>query len=177
MNLDAYLRSLDIAAMQFKLALQVAAGAHGAGLSQRLVAFSYGRFSLGEEDLKLSFEDAAMASTSLQRVASCALAIATDTALERTIPDRFNSAHAEIVLAARIARILRNAFAHDPFFPRWSCTNPNHLGQFNVPNVISIDTSIVHGLDVEWQHYGGPLALLRFLGHCQGLIRDFAIPT
>ncbi|HEY7329841.1 MAG TPA: hypothetical protein VH592_19560 [Gemmataceae bacterium] len=172
MNRSRYIRSLDIAAMQFKLAIQVAGAAHSGTLPQQCVGMVYGGLSIGKDALKLEPNDAALASTALQHCATFALAVAVDTALEQTIPDRFNSQDPKIVAAARIARIIRNAFTHDPFYPRWVCTNPNHIGQFAIPDVITIDTTIVNGQSVEWTHYGGPLALLRFLRHSQRLISE-----
>src|SRR6266849_5500866 len=108
-----YIRSLDIAALQFKLALQVAAVP--GGVTQRLTFMTYGRLSIEKQDLQLSEEDVPLAQTALKQIATFTLALAIDTAFENTIADRFNSPDHEIVIAARIARILRNAFAHDPF--------------------------------------------------------------
>jgi len=163
-----YIRSLDIAAVQFKLSLQV--GALPGAVDQRLTYMQYGRLGIEKQDLQLSPDDVALGQTALQHTATFALALAIDSAFERLVPDRFNCRNPDIAVAARIARILRNAFSHDPFFPRWICTNPNHRGMFAIPGVISLDTTVVNGQDVDWRHYGGPLALLRFLRHCQGLL-------
>jgi len=162
--------------MQFKLALQTNAAAHrgaswlGPPLPQYLAGMSYGGLHIGKADLRLTPDEAALASSALEHTATFALAVAVDSAFEKIIPDRFNSSDPAIVVAARIARIIRNAFSHDPFFPTWVCTNPNHLGQFAIPDVISLDTSVMNGKEVDWRHYGGPLALLRFVRHCQGLL-------
>lgn len=165
---NAYIQSLDIAAMQFKLAVQVSA--FPGAVLQPMVGMQYGGLSIGKQDLELSADDTALAQSALKHTATFMLALAVDTALECMIPNRFNSTNPDIVVAARIARILRNAFAHDPFFPRWNCTNSNHLGQFSIRDVIAIDTTGINGQEVDWRHYGGPLALLRFLRHCQALL-------
>jgi len=174
MNGRDYARSLDIAAMQFKLALHVNTLTTCGTLPQKTAGMNYGKLYIYKDDLMLSEDDAAIAGSSLMHCATFMLAVAIDSALEREIPERFNSSDPDVVVAARIARILRNAFSHDPFFPTWLCTNPNHLGKFEIQDVISIDTNIVNGMEVEWQHYGGPLAILRFLRHCQSLLRSHA---
>jgi hypothetical protein len=170
MSREKYIRSLDLAANQYKLALQTKAAADLGAVPQRLIGVTYGGLHIDKQDNQLSPEDAAFASSALEHTAMFTLAVAADTALERTIPDRFNESNQNVATAARIARILRNAFSHDPFFPRWICTNPNHLGQFTIPDVISLDTRALNGQEIDWRHYGGPLAILRFLRYCQSLI-------
>jgi hypothetical protein len=185
MSHHQYIRSLDLAALQLKFALQAEGAAHAplwlkhlypdesAPFPQKLSVMSYGKLSIGGDDLKLSEEDAALASNCLKHCSIFTLAVVIDSAFENIVPDRFNSPNQDIKIAARIARILRNAYTHDPFFPRWNCTNKNHVGEFIIPNVIAIDTATVNGLEVEWQHYGGLLALLLFLRHCQKLLCSY----
>jgi hypothetical protein len=181
-NREAYIRSLELAANQYKLSLQTTAAAHkgaswiGPLFPQCLAGMSYGGVHLDRQDLQLSPDDAATASSALEHSAMLMLAIAVDTAFEKNITNRFNAPDPEVAVAARIARILRNTFSHNPFFPKWECTNPNHVGVFNIPNVISLNTLAVNGQEVDWRHYGGPLAILRFLEHCKSLLaRDISV--
>lgn len=134
---------------------------------------NYGGLHISESGLKLSADDAALASNGLKHCSILTLAVVVDSAFENLVPDRFNSSNEDIKIAARIARILRNAYTHDPFFPKWNCTNQNHIGKFIIPNVIAIDTAAINGLEVEWQHYGGLLSLLLFLRHCQKLLCSY----
>ncbi|BAU14319.1 hypothetical protein LEP3755_48660 [Leptolyngbya sp. NIES-3755] len=190
MNYHQYLRSLDLAALQLKFALQAEGSAHAplwfeglkfegadpvesAPFPQRLGGMTYGGLHINEEDLKLSADDAALASNGLKHCSILTLAVVIDSAFENIVPDRFSSSNQDIKIAARIARILRNAYTHDPFFPKWNCTNENHIGKFVIPNVIAVDTTTVNGLEVEWQHYGGLLSLLLFLRHCQRLLHSY----
>ena len=190
MNHHQYIRSLDLAALQLKFALQAEGAAHAplwfegiefdgiapvesATFPQRLGAMTYGGLHINGDDLKLSADAAALASNGLKHCSIFTLAVVIDSAFENIVPDRFNSSNQDIKIAARIARILRNAYTHDPFFPRWNCTNQNHIGKFIIPNVIAIDTTAVNGLEVEWQHYGGFLSLLLFLRHCQKLLCSY----
>lgn len=190
MNHRQYIRSLDLAALQLKFALQAEGAAHAplwfegvkfdgiepeesAPFPQRLGGMTYGGLHISGDDLKLSADDAALASNGLKHCSILTLAVVIDSAFENIVPDRFNSQNEDIKIAARIARIIRNAYTHDPFFPKWNCTNKNHIGKFIIPNVIAINTTTVNGLEVEWQHYGGPLALLLFLRYCQNLLRSY----
>lgn len=190
MNHHQYIRSLDLAALQLKFALQAEGAAHAplwfegikfegvapvesAPFPQRLGGMTYGGLHISGDDLKLSADDAALASNGLKHCSILTLAVVIDSAFENIVPDRFNSSNQDIKIAARIARILRNAYTHDPFFPKWNCTNGNHIGKFVIPNVIAIDTTVVNGLEVEWQHYGGLLSLLLFLRHCQKLLCSY----
>lgn len=185
MNHHQYIRSLDLAALQLKFALQSEFAAHeplwleGFGYTevsqfpQKLNGINYGGLHISESGLKLSADDAALASNGLKHCSILTLAVVVDSAFENLVPDRFNSSNEDIKIAARIARILRNAYTHDPFFPKWNCTNQNHIGKFIIPNVIAIDTAAINGLEVEWQHYGGLLSLLLFLRHCQKLLCSY----
>jgi hypothetical protein len=169
MKVNGYLHSIDIAAAQFKLSVHVAGATHGGYLPQKCIGMTYGGLTMGKDDLFLAEDEAQSASTALQHCAIFLLAVAVDTALEQVFSDRFAG---EAKTEAIIARVLRNAFAHDPFFPRWQLSNRNHIGQFEIPNVMKVDTSNLDGQPVDWQDYGGPLALLRFARHCQQVIES-----
>jgi hypothetical protein len=63
--------------------------------------------------------------------------------------------------AYQIARLIRNAFAHAPFTPTWSIDPDCRDKVFAIPEVISLDTTSLHGTAFDWHQYGGPLALFR----------------
>jgi len=91
-TLKAYARSLDIAVMQFKLALQVCSAAHCGGLPQRLAGMSYGGLHIDKQGLRLSFDDAALAGTALRCASTFSLAVAVDSALAALFgTERFTS--------------------------------------------------------------------------------------
>jgi len=172
---NRYIHMLTIAELQFKLALQVSASAHSEHcLQQPLVVFSFGGYHIERDDLSLTEDESQIAASALEHCATHLMAVVIDTALEHTIPNRFESLDMPIVHASRIARLLRNAFAHNPLLPVWHITNENHRGQFEIPGVISIDARHLHGLEVDWRHYGGPLALLKFLAYTRSRIRDLS---
>jgi len=170
--IDQYLHTLTLAENQYKLAMMVVYHAHfGDGFENKVVAFSYGPYSVDGAELRLAGEDQARASSALEASAIRLMAIIVDTALEHAIPNRFKAAEPLVLQTAFIARVLRNAFAHDLFNPRWELRDPRYSARFEVPGVIVVDTTGKDGQDVRWQDYGGPLALLKFLQHARGVIQ------
>jgi hypothetical protein len=63
--------------------------------------------------------------------------------------------------AYQIARMIRNAFAHAPFSPKWRTDKYCNDMVFEVPNIITLNTTGLNGTPFDWRHYGGPLALFR----------------
>lgn len=90
--------------------------------------------------------------------------------MEECIKDRFSTKNKTIKNTAKIARIIRNAFAHNPFYPKWNFENKNHIGIFEIKRIIKLDTTSLHGKKVDWCHYGGPIALLKFADHAKKIL-------
>jgi hypothetical protein len=65
--------------------------------------------------------------------------------------------------AFQIARLIRNSFAHNPFYPQWQLSQAWQNRVLSVLNVIQLDTSNLDGKPVKREHYGGPIAILRFI--------------
>jgi len=97
----------------------------------------------------------------LEHVGTFVLAVQMDTLLEERLPNRLDHPLPAIQSAARIAKLIRNAFAHNPFSPRWLLTPPTRNQVYEVPGIISLDTTELEGLRVRHKHFGGPVALLR----------------
>lgn len=57
--------------------------------------------------------------------------------------------------------MIRSAFAHAPFSPTWSIDPDCRDKVFAIPDVITLDTTDLHGTPFDWRQYGGPLALFR----------------
>jgi hypothetical protein len=77
------------------------------------------------------------------------------------VSDPKASSDSELRAAYQIARLIRNAFAHAPFSPVWSIDPDCRNTQFEIADVIRLDTTDLHGKAFDWRHYGGPLALHR----------------
>mgnify|MGYP001203844494 CR=1 FL=1 len=89
------------------------------------------------------------------------LAVAVKDAIRAVVSDPKASADSEVRAAYQIARLIRNAFAHAPFSPIWSIDPDCRSTQFEIADVIRLDTTDLHGKAFDWRHYGGPLALYR----------------
>jgi hypothetical protein len=82
-------------------------------------------------------------------------------AIRAVIPDPKTSSDPDVKSAYQIARLIRNAFSHAPFSPTWSI-DPDCQGKtFAVADLITLDTTDLHGTPFDWRQYGGPLALFR----------------
>lgn len=162
-----YLRSLDLAVNQYKLALRLRGEP-----STRLIGMTYGKFALSKDELALSREDIELANSTLRHCTTFLLAVTVETALGKVFGKPLKSADANVVTAARIAKVLRNAFAHDPFYPSWKFQDKGNIGHFEIPGVISVNTMDLEGKPVIWEDYEGQIALLNFVEHCKSLIRE-----
>ena len=87
------------------------------------------------------------------------MAVTIKDAIRATVSDPKTSTDSNIQNAYQIARLIRNAFAHDPTLPVWSIDADCQNKKFSVPNIISLDTTSINGTEFDWRHYGGPLAL------------------
>lgn len=111
--------------------------------------------------MTLHQDQADYAACFLHRSATFLLAVAIKDAIRAVIPDPKNSAIPSVRDAYQVARLVRNAFAHSPFKPVWSIDRDCRDAVFEIPNVVSLHTTGLHGIAFDWRHYGGPLALFR----------------
>lgn len=157
-------RLLLCAQIHFKFAYAVSGTVTGNG--NRLIysnQFSYGQHTLEEGQLKLSRKQELIGNTINEHVATYICGLQIDSVLETLHGnDRLKSTKSEIRTPSVIARVIRNAFAHNPMNPIWTIRD-NERDVFTIPNVISIDTRELHGIPVKRRHYGGPLSLFKFL--------------
>lgn len=175
-NVARYLRSLDLAERQLKLAVQTCSAANANAIPQNVKLFVWGDFSVGSHFLELNEEEAAEAGAVLLHSSTYLVAVAIDTAIEHVIPDRFQTADSRVQVASRVARFIRNAFAHDPFFPTWVIGKAHLRKKYVWQGVIELDATELHGQPVRREDYGGPLALLHFLQHVRALIESARYP-
>jgi hypothetical protein len=122
---------------------------------------SYGH-TARRKDLRLTKKEEFAGAGFLEHVATYTLAAQIDVALGELYPKRFESGNLELRSIAWIARLIRNAFAHNPFAPKWLIDRNVKNERFVVRNIISLDTTGLQGKYVARSDYGGPLALLGF---------------
>ncbi len=124
------------------------------------IQWSHGRHVVNYSEIALSKEEADFAAWNLQRSATFLMASAALEAIRGTIENPKSNHDARVVNAYQIARMIRNAFSHSPFNPVWNIDQDCRDKRFELPNVIHLDCTGLHGKPFDWRHYGGPLAIL-----------------
>lgn len=125
------------------------------------VEWTHAKQSVKYEEVALRHDQADFAACFLHRSATYLMAVAIKDAIRAVEPDPKNSTDSAVRAAYQISRLVRNAFAHGPFSPKWSI-DPDCQGLvFAIPDVIRLDTTGIDGKEFDWHHYGGPLALFR----------------
>lgn len=153
---------LFIAELQFRLASAVR-------LATRLetqpldlpVEWVHGQHTVKYGEIALRTDQADFAAHFLHQSATFLMAVAMRDAIRATVADPKDSNDLSVRSAYQVARLVRNAFAHGPFWPVWIIDTNCRNTVFSVPDVISLDTTGLHETPFDWRHYGGPLALYR----------------
>lgn len=121
----------------------------------------HGQHSVKYEEVALRQDQAEVAACLLHRSATYLMAVTIKDAIRMAVHDPKSSPDSDIQGAYQIARLIRNAFAHDPFSPKWAIDADCQGKVFSVSNILTLDTTNLHGTEFDWRHYGGPLALFR----------------
>lgn len=93
------------------------------------------------------------------------------------VPGARNHANSEIAAAYQVARLTRNAFSHHMLAPKWSIDSDCRGRVFEVKDVIEFDTSKLDGQPLQWEHYGGHLALWRLCQWVRSNVLDDTPPV
>jgi hypothetical protein len=131
--------------------------------------WTHGKHSANYGELALRPDQADYAAWIMHRSATFLIAVMMESAIGKEVPNVVGKNpqppfDPDLRSAYQIARIIRNSFAHAPFLPilpTWSIDADCRNKVFAVRDIISLDTTDLHGKVFKWQHYGGPLALLR----------------
>jgi hypothetical protein len=187
---------LFAAELQFRLASAVRLATTGKQQPLDLpMEWTHGRHRVRHEEIALRQDQADYAAFLIHRSATYVMAVAIKDGIEAIVPNLtkavqktskdanairkaicalapkpWKSSGASVVAAYQIARLIRNAYSHAPFAPRWM-VHPDLRGKtFSIPDVIALDTANLHGSLFDWRHYGGPLAMFRFCRFVRGQI-------
>lgn len=131
--------------------------------------FSWSKHSCSKKDLELTSKEEELAIALFHHVAIYVFANQMDTYLQNSFNDRFTHSDNDLRNAAWIVRLIRNAFAHNPFYPQWQFYNECKNKTYAVKDIISLNTKNINGKIVNRYDYGGPLALLRLSEYIRGL--------
>ena len=157
------LNRLKLAEQQFRLACTV----HLAVVNdvQPLdvpIEWSFGEHRVSYEEFGLRKDQAPVAGHALEETAMLVLTGAILDAIKAHFHAPRHHDDARVVASYQIARIIRNAFAHSMIDPTWSIDADCVDKTFEIPDIISVCTTDLHGRRMGWPDYGGPLAIFRF---------------
>ncbi len=162
-NPDKHLNRLRLAEHQFRLACTVhLAVANGVQTLDVPVEWSFGKHRVSYEDFGLRSDQADYAALHLEMTATFVLASVIRDVIVGLFDNPKADTNSSVVAAYQISRLVRNAFAHSMLYPVWSIDADCHAKTFAIDNVISLNTTGLHGKPLEWPDYGGPLAMLYF---------------
>lgn len=175
---DEHIAQLFTAELQFRLASAVRlATTRNVQPLDLPMEWTHGQHRVKYKEIALRPDQADYAACFLHRSATFLLAVAMKDAIRAVVPDPKVSTDTAVRSAYQIARLIRNAFAHAPFLPTWSIDPDCRDKVFAVPDVITLDTTGLHGTAFDWRHYGGPLALFRLCRFVRiEILKDEPIP-
>lgn len=161
-DLKSHISNLFTAELQFRLAsaVRLATTLQCQPLDLPM-EWTHGQHRVQYSEIALREDQADFAADFLHRSATYLMAVAIKDAIRAAETDPKNSRRPEVQAAYQIARLIRNAFAHAPFAPTWSIDLDCRDKEFSIPNLITLNTSGLHGTPFDWRQYGGPLALFR----------------
>ena len=168
---DAIRASLYYASIHLKLAFGLQASQPTVSY---LDAFSWGHHVAEHDELALTREQEDQAFAALVHCATYISAVQVHTALESVHDDPFQIREADVASAFQISRLIRNAFAHNPFIPVWEVREAWKNRRFVVPDVITLDTANLDRKPVRREHYGGPIAILRLIEFADRVVQSRA---
>jgi hypothetical protein len=160
-NVITHIDLLLAAELQFRLAsaVRLAVATNNQPLDLPL-EWSHGKHKISYKEVALREDQADFAAWNMHRSATFLMAVAMKDAIKAIFPDPKNAANSDVQAAYQISRLIRNAFAHNPFNPIWSIDPDCRNRVFEVRDVASFDTTDLQGVAFNWRHYGGPLAML-----------------
>ena len=139
--------------------------------------WSHGKHKVSYSEVALRQDQADFAAWSMLRSATFLMAVAMKDAIKAAVPDPKKATNSDVQAAYQISRLIRNAFAHGPFNPVWSIDPDCRNRVFKVSGVVSLDTTDLQGVEFNWRHYGGPLAMLRLCRYVRfEILKDLKRP-
>lgn len=141
------------------------------------IEWTFGRHRTGYKEFGLRPDQAEYAAAALEYISTFVMASAIAEAFKDCVPDAPTHPDVDVVSAFRIARLLRDAFAHGTLRPVWQVKPAMRNQVIAITDVISIDTTDLDGKVFDWRHYGGHLAVWRFSQWVRFNVLDDAPPV
>lgn len=147
--------------------------------------WTHGKYSVSYDEMALRHDQAEYAAHVIQHSATLTMAVAVKDAIEAVAPNLPDAVYEkgnqilqavsdaigntqskpwkvpddQVATTYHISRLIRNAYAHAPFAPRWQINSGIRDHNFIVKDVIELRTRDLHGKSFDWRHYGGLLGL------------------
>ena len=166
---------LELAEQFYKFSLGIKATIDAAtALNKKVLeyygVFSYYKHTLEGKELELTREQEGRAAYLLELVATYMMILQLNKVLKDEWGEgRLEDKDMEKQAISQVVRLIRNAFAHDPFVPTWDISPSARNKEYVIPGVLTFKTHGLHGNRVLWKRdekgkeYGGQIALLRLL--------------
>lgn len=162
---------LKLAELQFRLMIAVRTGSTLGRLPLQVpVLFVFGKQTVRAADVALTQDEADEGAAVMEHAATYTLALEIVQAMKDVLTKPRDHADQEVRHAFEIARLVRNAYAHQPFSPHWSIDPVCRNKTFEVSGIASIQTNALQGEPVRWQDYGGMLALFRLSQYVRSVV-------
>jgi hypothetical protein len=151
---------LKLAERQFQLVLAVRFGCtFGTQPLKVPRVIQYGRRVVTEDDVALTRDEADEAAAVLEHTATYTLSLQMVQAMKDAFVSPRKHGDQNVRAAFEISRLLRNAYAHQPFRPHWSIDPECQNQVYEAAGIARLNTTGLQGRPVRWQDYGGKLAL------------------
>lgn len=165
---------LSLAKLFYKFALAVSMTflGHPDTELRYLDSFSYYRHRAEKSELQLNKDDEQRGASTLEHVGIFMMVLQLNKVLEDEWgKGRLQSDDKDIRNISQVVRLIRNAFAHDPFVPVWDISKSAKDKEFEIPGILILKTHDLHGKRVKSEDYGGQLALLRLVDFIENKFR------
>lgn len=157
---------------KFALAVSMTFLGHPDTELRYLDRFSYYKHRAEKSELKLNKADEQRGANALEHVGIFMMALQLNKVLEDEWGrNRLQSNDRNIRNTSQVVRLIRNAFAHDPFMPVWDISKSAKDKEFEIPEILILKTHGLHGKQVKSEDYGGQLALLRLVDFIENNFR------
>lgn len=136
--------------------------------------FSFGKHITYKKDFELTKEQEEQGAMFVSHSAVYLMAVQIDSVLSNVFGDkRFSHDNKDIASTAQIIRLIRNSFAHNPFYPVWLIHRNCKDKVFRVEKVnVELNTKGLNNKLVDRADYGGPLALLKLSEFTRNIIES-----
>lgn len=168
---EQHVSLLKSAELQFRLVIAVRMACTFGNQPLKVpIAFTYGKQNVSGEEIALSPDDADRASAILEHTTMYTMALQVVQAMKDVLGKPREHPDETVRHAFEIARLVRNAYTHQPFRPVWSI-DPHCVDKtFSVPRIAEVNTNGLSGQPVKWQDYGGMLALFRLSQYVRSIL-------